>query len=146
VNKAFVKEPEEHGDRCPSCDSVGRQVFQVTLRSHLAEEESARFRDSAYFCPLPTCEVAYFDKLERTVSTDCLQRPVYPKDPSAAICPCFGLTCDDIEADVAEGGVTRLKAHRQQADSPEASCAKLSPDGQSCIGVVQRYFMRARGM
>lgn len=146
MNKAFVKEPEDHGDRCPACDSIGTKVFQVTLQSHLVQEKAESFRDSAFFCPLPTCDVAYFNKMGVQASTDSLRCPVYPKDPTAPICPCFGLTIDDIEADVAEGSVERLKAHRRQADSDEATCSRSAPDGRSCIGIVQRYFMRARGM
>ena len=36
-----------------------------------------------------------------------LNKPVYPKNPDAPICACFGLTRQDIEQDVSEGVVTR---------------------------------------
>ncbi|MEX0703848.1 MAG: hypothetical protein WD069_17245 [Planctomycetales bacterium] len=145
MNKAFVREPEDHGDRCPRCGSAGREVFEATLAAHLPPEQRARIGDAACFCPHPTCEVAYFDRFERTVEVGGLLRPVYPKDPQAPICPCFGLTCDDIEADAREGSVARLKEHRQQAASPEARCATAAPDGQSCIPAVQRHYFKARG-
>ena len=144
MNKAFVKEPEEHGDRCPRCGSRGEIVYQATLKAHLAAEDAARFSDSAYFCPLESCDVAYFDRFERSVLIDQLLRPVYPKDPMAPICPCFGLTCDDIEQDIEDGVVTRVRAHREQAMSDAARCTIHAPDGQSCIPAVQRYYMRHR--
>lgn len=145
MNKAFVRERQEEGDRCPACGSVGRPVFQATLEAHLPAEECARFQGTACFCPHPTCPVAYFDPLERTVNVNRLRQAVYPKDPAAPICPCFGLTCQDIDADVREGSLARLQAHRRQAESSSARCATRAPDGRSCIPAVQRYFMRARG-
>jgi hypothetical protein len=145
MNKAFVKEAEDPGDRCPSCGAIGTSVGQPTLQAHLSAVDCDRFTDSAFFCPYPTCDVAYFDKFERFVSTASLSTPLYPKDPDAPICPCFGLRCEDIEADVSEGVVTRMKAHRKQAESPKACCASKTADGRSCIPAVQRYFMRLRG-
>ena len=56
-----------------------------------------------------------------------LARPVYPKDPTAPICACFGLTRHDIEQDVAEGVVTRTKAVLEKAKSSQARCASWPP-------------------
>ena len=145
MNKAFVKESEDQGDRCPKCGSVGQSVLQVTLEAHLTPQVRSELSKSAFFCPFPTCEVAYFDQFERTVSVKALTNPVYLKNPDAPICPCFGLTCDEIEADVREGVVTRVKAHLQRAQSSDARCQTMSADGQSCIAAVQRYFMQLRG-
>ena len=145
MNKAFVKESEDPGDHCPVCGSIGQTVFQSTLDAQLTSETRAQLPDTAFFCPHATCEVAYFDQFERTVSTAGLSHPVYPKDPNAPICPCFGLTCEDIEADVREGVVTRVKAHLGRAQSDDSRCATMAASGQSCIAAVQRYFMRLRG-
>lgn len=145
MNKAFVREVEDDGDRCPRCGSAGHEVFAATLAAHLPEQERARIGEPSYFCPHPTCSVAYFDRFERTVAVSGLLRPVYPKDPQAPICPCFGLTCDDIEADAREGSVARLRQHRQRAESPEAHCGAAAPDGRSCLPAVQRHYFRSRG-
>ena len=145
MNKAFVKETEDPGDRCPTCGSIGQTVGQATLEAHLPAEACAQLSNSAFFCPHPTCAVAYFDQFERMVRTESLIQPVYPKDAQAPICPCFGLTCEDIEADVREGVVTRVKAHLQRVQSDDARCATMAASGQSCIAAVQRYFMRLRG-
>lgn len=145
MNKAFVKESDDTPDRCPACGSIGQHVFHDTLDTHLLPESRTQFSDTAFFCPHPTCGVAYFDAFERTVPVESLSHPVYPKDPEAPICPCFGLTVEDIEADVREGGVTRMKAHHQQAQSEAAHCATAAANGQSCIPAVQKHFMRLRG-
>lgn len=145
MNKAFVKESEDHGDHCPACGSAGKTVFSPTLDAHLPEESRGLFSDSAFYCPHPTCEVAYFDRFERTVAADSLVHPVYPKDPDAPICPCFGLTCADIEADVRDETVTRIREHLKRAESEEARCTTMSASGQSCVAAVQKYFMWLRG-
>jgi hypothetical protein len=145
MNKAFTKETEDPGDRCPVCGSLGTTVYQATLRSHLAAADAAKFSDMAYFCPHPTCEVAYFDPLASTVLVTSLRSPLYPKDPNAPICPCFGFTCSEIEADVAEGVVTRVKSHLQRVRSAATNCTVTAADGRCCAAAVQRYFMRMRG-
>ena len=146
MNKAFVKESEDPGDRCPACGAIGASVYHTTLRVHLPSEACDRLAEPAFFWPELACDVAYFDQYERTVPVASLSAPLYPKDPAAPICPCFGLTCDDIEADVAEGVVTRVKAHLQRAQSDDVCCATKTADGQSCVPAVQRYFMRLSGL
>jgi hypothetical protein len=89
--------------------------------------------------------VAYFDAFERRVEVGELACPVYPKDPQAPICGCFGFTCADIDEDVREGVATRTRAHVDRAQSAAAKCAQSAANGQSCIASVQRYFMKRRG-
>ena len=88
--------------------------------------------------------MAYFDGLERVVMAEELARPVYPKDPTAPICACFGLTRQDIEQDVEEGVVTRTKAVLEKAKSPQARCAQMAANGEPCIAYVQKYYMDCR--
>ncbi len=145
MNKAFVKEAEDYGDRCPACGTGGRTVYHATLAAHLPDALQTQFADSAFFCPHPTCPVAYFDRFERTIAADSLLRPVYPKDPAAPICPCFGLTADDIETAARSGDVVRIREHLQRAGSDEAHCGTAAADGQSCLAAVQRHFMRFHG-
>jgi hypothetical protein len=145
MNKAFTREIEERGGYCPACGALGTDVLQATLVAHVPAAAREHLADSAWFCSHPTCDVAYFDRFDRTVATDILAQPVFPKDPEAPICPCFGLTCEDIEADVQEGVVTRVKAHLEQANSSDARCVTKSASGHSCIPAVQRHFMQLRG-
>ena len=144
MNKAFVREPDVTADYCPRCGSAGDPVGEITLAAHLTPEQRRNLSEPANFCASPRCEVAYFDKFERFVPAVELARPVYPKDPAAPLCPCFGLTCDDVDQDVADGGVTRVRAAVEKAKSPEARCVELSPNGRSCVAMVQRYYMQKR--
>ena len=144
MNKAFVREPDVTADYCPRCGSAGDSVGEMTLAAHLTEVQRRNLAEPANFCPIPRCEVAYFDTFERFVLAADLARPVYPKNPDAPICACFGLTCDDIDQDIAEGGVARVRAAIEKAKSPEARCAELAPNGRSCVALVQRYYMQRR--
>ena len=143
MNKAFVREPDDHGAaRCPRCDSPGNAVQAETLDALLQPEARGALSDSAFFCPFPRCEVAYFDRFERTAPVTALVRPVYPKDPSAPLCACFGLGAEEIEADIREGKPTRVRALLERAKSAEAHCQTANPTGESCVAEVQRYYMR----
>jgi len=117
-------------------------VQSETLDALLRPAARGTFSDSAFFCPFPRCEVAYFDRFERTATLEALVRPVYPKDPAAPLCGCFGLDGDDIEADIREGKPTRVRALLERAKSAEAHCSTACPTGDSCVAEVQRYYMR----
>jgi hypothetical protein len=144
MNKAFVREPEQGVDYCPRCGSKGEQVGRETIRAYVPAEKAQTVTDPANFCPSPLCDVAYFDAFERVVLVGDLTKPAYPKDPDAPICACFGLTRHDIEQDVSEGGVTRVKAILQKAQSPEARCGEMAANGQSCVAYVQKYYLQCR--
>ena len=145
MNKAFVKEPEDTADRlCPRCGSLGVPVDTTTLNAQLPPDERRKLAESAWYCPYPRCEVGYFDQFERWVNGDVLLHPSYPKNPAAPICPCFGFTPDEIEADVREQGTRRVKQLLARSKSPEARCATMSPSGQCCMPEVQRQFFRLR--
>jgi hypothetical protein len=145
MNKAFVREPDRTADYCPRCGSKGESVGSNTLAAYLAEEQRGRMAEPANFCPSPQCPVAYFDGLERVVLAADLQRPVYPKDPAAPICACFGLTRADIEQDVREGVVTRTKSVLEKAKSPDARCSETAANGRPCVAYVQKHYMQCKG-
>jgi hypothetical protein len=145
MNKAFVREPDDWGaGYCPRCGSLGVAVAADTVAAQLDAADRKQLAESAYYCPFPRCDVAYFDQFERTVSVDRLKRPAFPKDPSAPICNCFGFMTADIDADLRESGTARVKALLAKSKSPEAHCATAAPDGRCCAAEVQRYYMRAR--
>jgi len=145
MNKAFIREPDDTGRlHCPACGSQGIAVERETWQTHVAPEAAGGLAESAYFCPFAKCDVVYFDMFDRKIRTDAVVHGVYPKDPQAPLCGCFGLTCQDVEADVRDGGVTRVRALLEKAKSPEARCRTMSPSGQSCVGEVQRYYLKAR--
>ncbi|MEX0726694.1 MAG: hypothetical protein WD065_10520 [Planctomycetaceae bacterium] len=144
MNKAFTKEPDAVEARCPRCGTVGQGVGQVTLQAHVSPGALANIAESAWFCPTPRCTVAYYDQFERIVETSALLHPVYPKDPAAPMCACFGLTESDIDADIEEGTVTRTKAAVEQAKSDATQCTTKAANGQSCLAMVQGYYLRNR--
>ena len=145
MNKAFVREPDQTVDYCPRCGSKGEPVGDVTLKTHLSDEQRSRISNPAAFCPSPKCRVAYFDAFERVILAADLPRPVYPKDPNAPLCACFGVTRAEIEADVREGVVTCTKKVLENAKSAEARCSALAANGQSCEAYVQKYYLQCRG-
>ena len=114
------------------------------LSHYLTDEQRHVLSEPANFCPSPNCAVAYFDGFERFFLTAALSRPIYPKDPTAPICACFGLTRQDIEQDVDEGGVTRTKAVVEKAKSPAARCSQMAANGRPCVAYVQRYYVQCR--
>ncbi len=144
MNKAFVREPDQTADYCPRCGTQGEPVGNKTLAAYLTEEQRGRLAEPANFCPSPQCPVAYFDGFERLVLAVDLQRPAYPKEPTAPVCACFGLSRADIEQDVREGVVTRTKAALERAKSPEARCAEMAANGQPCVAHVLKYYMQCR--
>lgn len=146
MNKAFLREPEDTGERhCPRCGSLGQSVARSTLDAQLTSSAAARLSAPAYFCPYALCDVGYFDLYERVAEASEFRQPVYPKDPDAPLCGCFGLTAADIEADIREGVVTRTRAIVERARTSEAQCALRAASGRSCVAEVQRYYLKCRG-
>lgn len=141
MNKAFIREPDCTGTYCPRCGSQGEQVGTDVLKTYVLDEQRVALTEPAYYCPSARCGVAYFDCFERFVLAEALARPAYPKDPTAPICACFDLTCQDIERDVLEGVVTRTRTAVEQARSPEARCAQVAANGRPCVAHVQKYYM-----
>ena len=145
MNKAFVKEPDPSDTgHCPKCGSLGTAVGPATLGSHLTEVQRRGLAENACFCPYPRCDCAYFDMFDRVIGVSELRAPVYPKALTAPICPCFGFTVDEIEQDVLEGSVERVRALLAKAKTPAARCVTAAASGQSCAAEVQRYYMRFR--
>jgi hypothetical protein len=144
MNKAFVREPDSTATYCPRCGSQGERVGAEVLQSYVADAQRQTLTEPAYFCPSPKCSVAYFDAFESYVPVSVLVRPAYPKDASASICACFGVTRRDIERDVEEGVVTRTRAAVEQAQSSAARCAHLAANGRSCVPYLQKYFLECR--
>ncbi len=146
MNKAFVREPDDTGQlHCPACGSLGVAVGRDTWQAQVVDAAATGLAETAFFCPFAKCTVAYFDMFERRVTTDQLRHGVYPKDPQAPVCGCFGMTAEEIEADALAGRVERVRELLAKAKSPDAECHTKSPTGQSCAGEVQRCYLKARG-
>jgi Zinc binding domain len=145
MNKAFVREPEDDGRAyCPRCGTLGRPVDRGPLDSHIRPESRSKMQDAAWFCGFGRCDVAYFNLFGGVVLMDELNAPIYPYDLNAPLCACFGLTYDDVEADVRDGKPARIRELLARSKSNEARCHTLAADGTSCIGAVQELYMRLR--
>ena len=144
MNKAFMREPDEATSRCPSCQTIGQPVGPQTLNAQLKPELRRRLAESASFCPNGQCDVVYFDDFSGVVTRESFSDLIAIKDADAPICSCFGFKRDDIEEDIAEGVVTRTKAAILKAQSGEARCTTLAPNGRSCISDVQGYFLKCK--
>ncbi len=145
MNKAFVREQETEIRHCPRCGSLGQSVSESALKHWLPADARDELGDRAMYCPLASCPVAYFDQFERMIDADRLLRPAWPKSMDAPLCACFGLTADDIDADIDEGGVTRVRAVVDRSKTPDARCQTLAANGQCCVAEVQRYYFKRRG-
>lgn len=144
MNKAFVRESDSTDVLCPRCGAVGIDALGSAVTSHVPADARRSLSATAYFCPAPTCPVAYFDAFEAQVPVEALLQPVFPKDPEAPLCACFGLMRDDVEADVAEGTPRRIRELLAKSKSPAARCETASPSGRTCLPDVQRYYFRLK--
>lgn len=146
MNKAFVREPEPDGRAyCPRCAALGVQVRTATLDYHIRADSRAKIGVYAWFCGFANCEIAYFDLFERFVLVNELSHPIYPKDTSAAICPCFGFTLEDVDVAIHERSPTTIRELLTKSKSSEANCGALAPSGQCCMQEVQRLYIRGVG-
>ena len=144
MNKAFVREPDDNGQRlCPSCGSIGIAVTEETISAHLTAAARQELGEPSYYCPFARCSVAYFDLFDRTAPVAALLDAAYPKDPTAPLCRCFGLTIDDVERDIQSGTVERVRSVVERAKTADAHCHLAAPDGRCCVPEVQRYYFRA---
>jgi len=145
MNKAFCREPDAQAPRCPGCGADGAEVSAETVASHVAAGAAQTLGEPLFCCVTDSCAVAYFDLFERSIPMGDARGFFWPKDPTGPLCACHGLTCDDVDADVAEGTPTRVRAVVEQASAPAAECARLAADGRSCAARVKREYMRRRG-
>jgi hypothetical protein len=143
MNKAFVREPEPDGRAfCPICGSLGLPVEDAVLNRHIRPASRGVVGDAAWFCGFPRCDAAYFNLFNAVVTVEELNAPVYPKDLTAPICACFGLTREDIESDANEGAPNRIRANLVKAQSGQAECEARAADGRDCIGTIQRLYQQ----
>ncbi len=146
MSRAFIKEPETTGPRCPTpagCGGAGVPVSRVTLRARLLPEAAARFADGGFLCPDPACAVVYFDAGQERALRDELREPVRPKHVGAPLCACFSVpeeTFDDLGT---RGDKAGMRAFLERAASPEARCETCAADGRSCVTEARRVFLRA---
>ena len=142
MNKAFVRDSDDTEIRCPLCGAAGVSVPEAALARYVDPEIRQRLGNTVYFCDTPTCEAVYFDAVEDFIKAGELLQLVYPKDPDAPMCACFGLTRDDIEQDLAEGQPRRVREVVEKSKTDAAQCGHFAASGRTCVGEVQKYYLR----
>lgn len=146
MNKAFVREPEQDDSvYCPRCGLPGLPVGAGPLDTHVREDIRDRLPATAWYCSQSSCDVAYFTPLGVVVLLSELRSGVYPYDPDAPLCACFGLSYDDVLADVDAGVPTRIRQLLADSRTSAAACALKAVDGQCCLTQVQKLYLKLRG-
>lgn len=145
MNKAFVKEDDDKEPRCPQpegCGGPGVAVPAETVTAQVRDPGADTLSGDVLFCVDPQCSVGYFDPWGATIPARTLASLCWPKDPTAPVCPCFGLTREDVVEDATRRDPTRLRELIKKSEGPDAACATLTPDGRCCIPEARRLYMR----
>lgn len=129
--------PEEFA--CPSCNTKGKQVGIITLKSLLIPSALERLEphNEYRFCATSTCEVVYFDQYGQAFDTSQIKVPVYQKDNNedTPVCYCFGWTRQRLlesEKTASDSISAHVKAGR-------CGCDVNNPQGSCCLGNVTQY-------
>lgn len=144
MNKAFVRDPDPPDPCCPErdgCGAVGIPVEVETLRAQLPEDAQGVLQGSAFYCPNPACDVAYFDALGATVPLDHLASPAWPKPSTAPLCNCLGVSAEEIVEEAQRGARDRIRRLVAEADQGAHRCARCMPSGRPCVTEARRLFM-----
>ena len=135
---------------CPDCGERGRPVKPITIASLLRPAALAGLdrQDGWRFCPSAACGTAYFHEVaeERVPKQDVRVR--IGKKESASprpLCYCFGHTVEDVEAEVAAAGDSRLAdAITEKCRQGLDRCPETNPQGSCCLGDVRAAEKAAR--
>lgn len=134
---------------CPRSDTRGKRVSQLTLNSLLLAEHRTRIEPSAewFYCPDPDCEVVYFDAEGSTLDKSALSVRVGVKeeDPPRPICYCFNHSFEEIEAEVAATGTSKIPdSITDKCRQGLHDCERKNPQGSCCLGVVRTALKAAQ--
>ncbi|KAF3981893.1 MAG: hypothetical protein HFP81_09790 [Methylococcales symbiont of Hymedesmia sp. n. MRB-2018] len=123
---------------CPECGSNSKSVKMRTLYHQLHFPENKKnLLNSPYFCPLPSCPVAYFSTTGRTIPTTQLKTSEEIKKNK--LCFCF-----DIDTDIYYSALGTERAHYikefviQRTKLKDCACEIRNPSGQCCLADFKR--------
>ena len=135
---------------CPSCGHKGIAVKPITIESLLTDEAKDRVsRTHGFrFVPTQTCEVSYFhpETQEQLLLRDVRVR-IGQKEKEAPhpICYCFNHTVEEIEAEVAKTGTSKIPDEiAEKCRQGLHRCAQTNPQGSCCLGDVRRVLKAAQ--
>lgn len=137
---------KEHS--CPKCDTSGKSVKTITLKSLLKEQAKERIgNDSYFFCKTTSCPVVYFDQSGGSVfEKDTLTVRIGIKENEAPrhVCYCFDHTIEEIEEQVAATGESTVLTDIASRMKEACWCETKSPMGSCCMSTVSKYIKAAK--
>ena len=134
MNKAFVREPEDDGPRVlPALQNAGPPGRLWPVRYAHPPRVPRKDAGRRLVLRVPALRSCLLQPLRRRSPDGRAQIAGLPHDPNTPICACFGLTYDDVEADVHDGTPTRIRELLAKSKSSEAQCHKLAADGICCM-------------
>ena len=146
-----AKSPDAGAPLCPECGGKGKAVKPITMESLLTDEAKAHLSraDGFRFCLTSMCGVAYFhtETGKRFRLLDVRVR-IGLKETEAPrpVCYCFDHTREEIEAEVARSGASKISETISSACARGLSrCEETNPQGSCCLGDVQNVLKEARG-
>lgn len=144
MNRAFIREPDDTMDpRCPRCGVLGWPVARHTVTSLAQSDAVNSVSDASFFCHNASCRAVYYDANGQTIEVSQMRVRVWPKDSSAPVCGCYGVTADLIEEDARAGRRDALRLLTAKSEAEPARCEFKSTSGRCCLAEVQRIFLRA---
>ena len=129
---------------CPICGHKGKTVKAMTIESLLTQDalEGLSSKEGFRFCPSVGCEVSYFHlESGRRFGLEDVKVRIGQKVSEAPrpVCYCFGHSVEDIEAEVARTGTSKIPdAITEKCRSGLDRCAETNPQGACCLGNVRR--------
>ena len=144
MNKAFVREPDTTADYCPRCGAQGQPVGREAMRRYVPPRAASHGVRSGRLLPHADVRGGLLRRLRADDSRGRPRAARLSQRPRRPDLRRFGLTRRDIEQDVSEGVVTRVRAILDKSKTPAARCADMSANGQCCVAYVQKYYMQCR--
>jgi len=138
------KKLAQNKTHCPSCDSIGKAVQMITLRSLLQEKYSNKLskNDNYYFCSAPSCDLVYFNTNKASFTVRDLGVKVFQKDAAldVPVCYCFGWTRKKISDEIQNlGKSSAIGSIKKNIQAGRCACEINNPQGSCCLGNVSNY-------
>jgi hypothetical protein len=136
---------------CPRCGHEGRSVSCLTIESLVHAGARARLRsfEGFRFCAAPACDVAYFHPVSGDILTCAEVRvSIFQKSdgPERLVCYCFGHTVAAIQREVGATGTSLIATDiKSKCAQGLDDCARTNPQGNCCLGNVQRVIREISG-
>ncbi|MBA4496416.1 (2Fe-2S)-binding protein [Paenactinomyces guangxiensis] len=129
---------------CPQCNTVGRKVKIITLKSLLLPEalKNLNVESPYYFCSTRDCKVVYYNEDKETYQTEEIKVPIFQKNTSnhIPVCYCFGWTRKRIVDEVKKtGNSSAMSEIKQHIKEKRCGCEVNNPQGSCCLSNISSF-------